>query len=250
MKKSSQLEEGAKEILVVEVFTTYLKWILGGILVGLVSLALFASKHADGQTTQPASWPVCRLGKAPVAPGPPPTEAVVFPAKGGPVIMSEAGTAGAVRLIRCNLPADTPSYRGADGVLRDVASNQPYWPVKWDAIPASIPVPRDGIDGQPGPRGPRGFPGINGVGTPGPRGLPGRDAVVPPPSPVVKKGHGKLVGILVAVGVTAAVAVVASTRGGKNQQTVVVNVNTTTPAPSPGGIGVVTNPPTGGPGGH
>jgi len=108
-----------------------------------------------------------------VAPGPPPAEAVVFPAKGGPVIMSEAGTAGAVRLIRCNLPDNTPSYRSADGVLRDVASNQPYWPVGWDAAP--VPTLRNGIDGRNGVDGKNGIDGRNGVD--GKNGIDGRNGV-------------------------------------------------------------------------
>jgi hypothetical protein len=106
----------------------------------------------SAQTTPPASWPVCQLGKAPVAPGPAPVEATTFPVKGGPVVMSEAGLNGAVKLIRCNLPTNTPSYRGADGVLRDVASNQPYWPVGWDAAPAPIPeAPAPAMPQTPAP---------------------------------------------------------------------------------------------------
>jgi hypothetical protein len=97
---------------------------------------------AEAQTTPTASWPECKLGKAPISPVAPPAEATTFGAKGGPVVMSEAGTAGAVKLTRCRLPENTPSYRGADGVLRDVASNQPYWPVGWDAAPpAPTPTP-------------------------------------------------------------------------------------------------------------
>jgi hypothetical protein len=111
------------------------------------------------QTTPTASWPVCKLGKAPIAPGPAPEEATVFPVKGGPVVMSEAGVAGVVKLIRCNLPANTPSYRGADGVLRDVASNQPFFPVGWDAATSEIlqgPAGPKGDKGDIGPQGPAG----------------------------------------------------------------------------------------------
>ena len=116
------------------------------ILVTIVAIIIICVP-LNAQTTPPASWPVCRLGKAPVAPGPPPTEAVVFQVKGGPVAMSEAGLNGAVKWIRCNLPINTPSYRGADGVLRDVASNQPFFPVGWDAVE---PAPISGPKGDPG----------------------------------------------------------------------------------------------------
>src|SRR3989344_8645548 len=111
----------------------------------LVSVFLALGLTAKAQTTPLSSWPVCRLGAAPIHPGPAPAEAVVFPAQGGPVVMSEAGLKGAVRFIRCRLPAGTPSYRGTDGVLRDVASNQPYWGVGWDAAPPPEPEP-----GRPG----------------------------------------------------------------------------------------------------
>jgi hypothetical protein len=91
------------------------------------------SKVSSPYTTPPSSWPVCRLGMAPIDPGPAPKDATVFPVTGGPVVMSEAGPNGSVRWIRCNLAAGTPSYRSADGDLRDVASNQPFSPIGWDA---------------------------------------------------------------------------------------------------------------------
>jgi hypothetical protein len=113
-------------------------------IVAVCALAIMASS-ASAQTTPPASWPVCNLGAAPIAPGPAPAEAKVFPSQGGPVIMSYAGRAGAVVLVRCKLPVDAQVYRGADGTLRDLPSNQPFWPVMWDASP---PLQQRG---EPGP---------------------------------------------------------------------------------------------------
>ena len=122
------------------------------------------------QTTPQSSWLECKLGKAPISPGPAPADAYTFGVKGGPVLMSEAGiTKGApARWITCILPKETPSYRGADGVLRDVASNQPYFPVGWDATPPLIP---DAPTPQPGPQGLKGDKGDK--GDQGPQGIPG-----------------------------------------------------------------------------
>ena len=144
-------------------------WVLG-----------FATSASAQDPAITAKWPVCRLGKAPIAPGPPPLDAQVFPAKGGPVIMSEAGPGSSVRLINCRLPVDTPSYRGSDGDLRDVASNQPYTPVGWDASPPSV------IVGPEGPKGDKGDTGATGAtGSIGLQGPQGNSAVVPaPPVPV------------------------------------------------------------------
>ncbi len=129
----------------------------------VVLVVVSLGQSAEAQTTDPASWPVCRLGGAPIAPGPAPTEAVVWPSRGGPVIMTEAGPKGAVLMIRCLLPTGTEIYRGADGDLRDLPSNQPFWPVGWDAQPPERPKKGDtGLQGPPGPRGPRGENGLNG----------------------------------------------------------------------------------------
>jgi hypothetical protein len=56
--------------------------------------------------------------------------------------MSYAGKDGAVVLVRCKLPKGARVYRAADGTLRDLPSNQPFWPVLWDAEPP--PAPQDG----------------------------------------------------------------------------------------------------------
>jgi|GEM_PF-7111045 len=109
----------------------------------LAVLAVCTSALANAQKTSesdPATWPVCRLGKSPIAPGPAPKEAEVFETKGGPVVMSEAGPGSSVRLINCRLLPGTLAYRGADGTLRDLPSNQPFWPVKWD-LPVPTPPP-------------------------------------------------------------------------------------------------------------
>ena len=153
------------------------------------------------QTTNPAKWPVCQLGKAPVAPGPAPAEAIVFKSTGGPVIMTEAGRNGGVPSIRCRLPPGTDVYRGADGTLRDLPSNQPFWPVGWDAAPPA--TPKQGPKGDTGPRGLQGERGEKGdVGPEGPMGPAGHDAVIPPLPrnkgwwPLSKKKTGLIAGAL------------------------------------------------------
>lgn len=144
-----------------------------------LTLAIIAfGTFAEAQTTAPATWPTCKLGAAPIDPSPAPSEAKVFPAAGGPVLMTEAGRLGSVRMIRCQLPVGTPSYRGADGVLRDVASNQPYFPVKWDAAPPQEKPGRDGVDGRDGINGKDGVAGRDGIN--GTDGRDGRDFVPPP----------------------------------------------------------------------
>lgn len=146
----------------------------------------FFTSSLGAQTTPPASWPECRLGRAPVAPGPAPKDAVVFPAPGGPAIMSEAGLRGAVRLVQCRLKAGEPVYRGSDGVLRDVASNQPFFPVGWDAAPPPVtagpqgPTGPRGPEGPKGPEGPAGRDGRDGKDAVG-FGTPGAGTVGPPP---------------------------------------------------------------------
>lgn len=100
----------------------------------------------------PENWPVCQLGRAPIAPGPAPSEALVFRTAGGPVVMSEAGPPGSerqVRFVSCRLAAGSEVYRGADGTLRDLPSNQPFWPVGWDAVPPEPLVRRDTVFMQP-----------------------------------------------------------------------------------------------------
>ena len=122
-----------------------------------------------GTPANPATWPVCQLGKAPIAPGPAPREAMVFRTTGGPVIMSEAGPRGAerqVRLVSCRLAEGTEVYRSADGTLRDLPSNQPFWPVGWDAAPPSQiagPPGSQGLQGPEGPQGPQGPQGLQGL---------------------------------------------------------------------------------------
>ena len=127
----------------------------------LVLVAVPVASYA--QTTDPANWPVCRLGAAPIAPGPAPAEATVFKTTGGPVIMSEAGLQGTVRLIRCRLAPGAEVYRGADGDLRDLPSNQPFWSVGWDASPTPLADAVKGLKGDIGPKGPQGPPGRDGI---------------------------------------------------------------------------------------
>lgn len=122
--------------------------------IAIVLVTVMGATLAEAQTRRPQGnapieqWAVCQLGKAPVVRNrPAPNEAQVFASPGGPVIMSEDGPGSSIRWIQCRLPAGTPSYRGADGVLRDVESNQPYFPVMWDAAP---PVALKGERGEDG----------------------------------------------------------------------------------------------------
>lgn len=127
----------------------------------VLMFAGFASAQTPNAATiksvygNPAKWPVCQLGKAPIAPGPAPELANPFKAKGGPVFMSESGRTASEpgRWIVCNLPEDTDIYWWA-GSIRDVASNQPFYPIGWEP-PATTPV--NGRPGEPG------LPGANGT---------------------------------------------------------------------------------------
>lgn len=175
------------------------------LVMSFVLVCLGLATMANAQTSNPAKWPVCHLGAAPIAPGPAPTEAQVFKTMGGPVVMSEAGPAGSVRLVRCRLAPGTEVYRGADGELRDLPSNQPFWPVGWDAVaPAPIAQAVRGIRGKKGEPGAQGIQGLRGEkGDKGDQGEAGR--VVYAESP--KKGgfwHSKKAAILIA-GTVAAV---------------------------------------------
>ncbi len=126
----------------------------------------FLGPFAEAQTTPLKDWPTCRLGAAPIAPGPAPADATVYHAVGGPVIMTEAGPKGSVRMIRCVLEPGTPIYRGTDGALRDLPSNQPFWPVGWDSQPPESkvgPIGPAGPVGPPGPKGPAGPAGRDGL---------------------------------------------------------------------------------------
>lgn len=150
------------------------------VLVALLTATLATSAYAQrpaipaGASADTAKWPACQLGRAPIAPGPAPREASVFKTSGGPVIMSEAGPRGAVRFVTCGLPEGAEVYRSADGTLRDLPSNQPFWPVGWDA---TTPQPIAGRDGSNGHDGAAGLQGPK--GDKGDPGSPGSDAFLP-----------------------------------------------------------------------
>ena len=107
-------------------------------------------------------------------------------------------------------------------------------------FPPTVPVNgKDGIQGPPGPPGRDGIDGLQGPpGRDGRNGIDGRHIVVTA-IPVAKKGHGKLIGILVAVGAAAAVGIVVGTQH-KNQPPAV-----TTLPPTGSGLPVVTTLPPG-----
>jgi hypothetical protein len=87
---------------------------------------------AEAKRTDPSKWDVCKLGAAPIAPGPAPRNAVVFKTEGGPVLMSERGPGMSGIFTTCRLAPGSEVYRPADGTLRDLPSNQPFWPIGWD----------------------------------------------------------------------------------------------------------------------
>jgi hypothetical protein len=232
-----QGENGMKKTLVVFV-------VLG---MGLVAQA------QNPNTTDPAKWPVCRLGAAPIAPGPAPSGAVVFKTEGGPVVMTEAGPNGLVRSVRCRLTSGVEVYRSADGTLRDLPSNQPFWPINWDASPP--PSPKDGTNGANGTNGRNGRDGVNGIngrnGFDGRNGHDGQNATafafatninhtvaggLGPKARFDSDGWstGKKTGVAVAViGGTVAVVCIFVCRGGGNKTS---PTTTTTPPKGPGAI--------------
>ena len=114
------------------------------LLVVALALAGVSAVHAQKIELATAKWPTCNLGEKPIAPGPEPAGAVVFRTDGGPVIMSQRGGKGAEWPL-CRLAPDARVYRGRDGVLRDLPSNQPFFPVGWDAAPP--PAPGEGKQG-------------------------------------------------------------------------------------------------------
>jgi len=116
------------------------------VLWALVALVVFsAPTMAQTIESATAKWPICNLGAKPIAPGPEPAEALVFRTDGGPVIMSQKGGKGAEWPL-CRMAPGARVYRGTDGVLRDLPSNQPFFPVGWDAAPPPAPG-----EGKPGP---------------------------------------------------------------------------------------------------
>ncbi|MDO8565274.1 MAG: hypothetical protein Q7R67_01460 [bacterium] len=147
---------------------------------------------------------MCQLGKAPIAFGPAPREAQVFKTTGGPVLMTEAGPPGRereVRIISCQLARDADVYRSADGALRDLPSNQPFWPIGWDAAPPQQLAGQQGLRGLDGPQGLRGLDGQQGL-----RGLDGQQnlqgsAGVPPPEK--KSGRSWVKPLLIGLGAAA-----------------------------------------------
>lgn len=173
------------------------------ILLALAVLATASNLYAQTSVNQ-ANWPVCLLGEAPIARGPAPPEAQVFKTTGGPVLMTEAGPPGRereARIISCQLAPDSEVYRSADGTLRDLPSNQPFWPIGWDATASQQIAGRDGKDGLQGLKGDPGPQGSK--GDTGPQGF----AALPPPyylnPPSDKRGMSKTSKFLIGTGIVA-----------------------------------------------